>query len=357
VKQQVTWGRPARPGALRRRSEERPASLGMRKLPLPTESATMQEIDNGIPYGYPAFATLTGTGLRIQFGDVAASEFSDAFSAWTVDRLAPRLRQIDLPWRLVDDLANKAVHPHGVILQVSRCGSTLLSQLLKEAGIRVYSEPMAVNGVLDPSSRFPEEARVSGLRAISTLLSRHAGARFCLKLRSWNCLYADVVKVAFPDARTIFCTRNPLEVAVSALESPPTWLRAYGDPANPFIGIVPQARSQTREVYIATLLAAFHDAVYQNLEPDRTVEYSQLPEAAWDVVAPLLSLPLSSTALGKMRAIAGRYSKARVGASRLFEGDVEAKQAAATPLLRQAIDEVAMARWRNAAGRVPELCR
>lgn len=317
----------------------------------------MQEIDHGMPCGYPAFATLIGTGLRIQFCDIPASEFSDAFSAWTVDRLAPRLRQIDLPWRLVEDLANKAVQPHGVILQVSRCGSTLLSQLLKEAAIRVYSEPMAVNGVLDPSSPFPDEARVSGLRAISTLLSRHAGSRFCLKLRSWNCLYADVVKAAFPDARTIFCTRNPLEVAVSALDAPPTWLRAYGDPANPFLGIVPQARSQTREAYIATLLAAFHDAVYRNLEPDRTVEYSQLPDAAWDVVAPLLSLHLSSTELRKMHVVASRYSKARVGASRSFEGDVDAKQAAATPLLRQAIDGIATPRWREAAGRVPEMCR
>ncbi len=44
----------------------------------------------------------------------------------------------------------------GIVFHVSRCGSTLVSQLLKQhVGVVVYAEPLPVNEILLPPHKWP----------------------------------------------------------------------------------------------------------------------------------------------------------------------------------------------------------
>ena len=50
--------------------------------------------------------------------------------------------------------------PAGIVFHVARCGSTLVSQLLKQhLGHVVYAEPLPINEILLPPHKWPRCAR------------------------------------------------------------------------------------------------------------------------------------------------------------------------------------------------------
>jgi hypothetical protein len=68
------------------------------------------------------------------------------------------------------------------------------------------------------------------------------------------------------------------------------------------------------------------------------IDYSQLPMAAWEQLAPHFGLKLSGSVLKSMRQAAWSYSKD--SARREFVPDSAARQAKATPEIRAAADRL-----------------
>jgi hypothetical protein len=291
----------------------------------------------------PARAALHPTGLYFSLREIRPAELQDPLMQETIARVPAREMVVQVAREDVGKGA-AGTAPAGIVFHVARCGSTLVSQLLKQhVGLVVYSEPLPVNEILVPPHRWPRAGLVGALRSLGAAFARHARKPYVLKLTSWNTLFCDLVAEAFPATPWVLCLRDPVEVAVSLLQLPAGWIWDGQAPNAAFAkAIDPEGRAQTREEYAAQLYAALCAAAGR-LDParGRLVDYASLPAAAWQQVAPHFAQPVDAALLGRMREAAVLDAKAPVGRPVKFEGDADAKRAAASDELRRAIDAVA----------------
>ena len=198
--------------------------------------------------------------------------------------------------------------PPGIVFHVARCGSTLVSQLLKQhVGLVVYAEPMPVNEILLPPHKWPRTEVVAALRSLGAAFARHARKPWVLKLTSWNTLFCDLIAEAFPDSPWVLCLRDPVEVGVSLLQQPAGWIWDGGDARRRRFASTSTRkgrRSRVRNTSRASY-AAFCDAAGR-LDPrrGRLVDYSTLPAAVWETVAPHFSQSVDKAVRGHMQAAA-----------------------------------------------------
>jgi hypothetical protein len=120
--------------------------------------------------------------------------------------------------------ASPGLAPSGFIFHLSRCGSTLLAQML--AGLDqalIMSEPPVIDQVLRARNGFPGLSageQIEWLRAMCSALGqrRHPEQkRFVVKLDAWAILQWPLIREAFPTVPCVFLYRDPLEVLVSHL--------------------------------------------------------------------------------------------------------------------------------------------
>jgi hypothetical protein len=294
------------------------------------------------PCGYPAGAVRRKDGLEISVMQIGAVEFSDAFTAWTVERVGGSKHKHFLPTPVFPRSVEGA--PTGIIFHVGRCGSTLVSQLLKHVpSLTVYSEPDVIDDVLRPPREWSDQHTIGAFRLLGHLFAEHSGGKYIWKLRSASTLFCDVVVRAFPNTPWVFCVRDPLEVGVSFLSHavPVNWLKQYDDCANPYLPFMPGAQDghPSREIYFARAFAYFCRAIGR-LDRSRglVVRYEDLPDAAWSTVAPHFGVRLTAEETSGMARAATLYSKVRKGKTVSFAPDSPDKQQAAHSELRSAVD-------------------
>ncbi|MDE1160658.1 MAG: sulfotransferase [Acidobacteriaceae bacterium] len=118
----------------------------------------------------------------------------------------------------------------GVILHMSRCGSTLISQMLAAVPHYVVaSEPSPLDQVLRSQVHAPglsREMLVRWTRAMVVALAQpRAGGEdgFFVKLDCWHLHQVDLLREAFPDVPFVFLYREPLEVMASHARIPAAW--------------------------------------------------------------------------------------------------------------------------------------
>jgi hypothetical protein len=291
--------------------------------------------------GLPVRAALAPTGLYLALRQIGRDELQDAFMQETIARV-PAQEQIVQVARQGAPLGGDTA-PAGIVLHVARCGSTLISQSLKRLGVVVYAEPQPVNEILAPPHRWPRTDTVAALRALGAAFARHARGRYVLKLSSWNTLYCDVVAEAFPDTPWVLSFRDPVEVGVSLLASPPGWFQGTAEAARGLATRVdPDHAAKSREEFVASVYGAFCAAAAGlDAGRGRLVPYESLPAAVWDSVAPHFSLSVDSSQQASIAEGARRHAKAAIGTAAEFKSDVASKQDAASPELRRAVDALA----------------
>jgi hypothetical protein len=291
----------------------------------------------------PARAALHPSGLYLALREIRPAELQDPFMQETIARVPARESVVQVARGDVGR-GTAGTAPAGIVFHVARCGSTLVSQLLKQhVGVVAYAEPLPANEILLPPHKWPRTELVAALRSLGAAFAAHARKPWLLKLSSWNTLFCDLVAEAFPAAPWALCLRDPLEVAVSLLREPAGWIFDGQSPAAPFAKLVdPRGASRTREEYLARLYGAFCEAAAR-LDPARglLVDYAALPGAAWESVAPHFGLAVDAPARARMREAAAMDSKAPVSRPVRFAADAEAKRAAASEALRTAVDTFA----------------
>jgi hypothetical protein len=293
--------------------------------------------------GLPVRAGLAPTGLYLALRQIGRDELQDAFMQETVARVPAEDRVVHVSREGVG-WAPRDTAPVGIIFHVARCGSTLLSQSLKQLdGLVVYAEPQPVNEILAPPHKWPRADLVAALRTLSGALARHARGPYILKLSSWNTLYCDVVAEAFPQTPWVLSLRDPVEVGVSLLASPPGWFQGAAEAARGLVAQVdPGHAAKSREEFIARAYGAFCTAAAKlEVRRGRLVLYESLPAAVWEIVAPHFSLQIGPAQRDRIAEAARRHAKAPVGAVTEFTSDAAAKQDAASAELRRAIDSLA----------------
>ncbi len=291
----------------------------------------------------PARAVLRPDGLYLALRDIGPGELRDAFMQETVVRV-PAAESFVHVARADIGKAAPDTAPAGLIFHVARCGSTLISQLLKTHDkLVVYAEPLPFNELLLPPHKWPRHELVAALRSLGDAFARHAGKPYVLKFSSWNTLFCDLLAEAFPDSPWVFSLRDPVEVGVSLLNRPAGWMRDADGPAAGLRRYVdPDGAAQSPEEFVARLYGAFCAAVGRlDAGRGRLVHYEALPAAVWEIVAPHFSQSIDDRQRERMAQAARVNAKAPMGKALAFASDAAAKQAAASPALRQAIDAFA----------------
>lgn len=241
--------------------------------------------------------------------------FVEPFFAQTIERALRRpfnlLFRQQTPIETLSELQAQApgLPPTGFIFHMSRCGSTLVAQLLAALPHNiVISEAGPIDAVLrsgwdDP--QITDEQRIDWLRGLLSAFARrrHPEERhFFVKFDSWHTLALPLIQRAFPDVPWIFLYRDPGQVLASHARQPgaqmvpglldPHWLGLGSEPVE----------KSTLDEYGARVLARICGATlqYQN-QTARFIHYRQLPSAVWLEIAQHFQVDYSASEIACMR--------------------------------------------------------
>lgn len=278
-----------------------------------------------------------------RFGDVPAdtSFYSDAVASASYRPFNRVIRHATTLEAFVSAAPAQPAAPlAGLVFHMSRCGSTLVAQLLGALDAAIsLSEP----GPLDAVVRFaltrpdiPQERHVALMRAMVAALTRPRSGerRSFIKLDSWHILALPLFRAAFPSVPWIYLFRDPAEVLVSHLR-----MRGYQTVPDRvpdgLYGAVEEASSGP-EAQCASILACYHGAAIEALASGDgiAVDYADLPAAFERRVLPHLGLSLSDSEHVHVMGRAARDAKFPDSG---FVPDGQTKQSEASAAIRDAV--------------------
>ena len=307
------------------------------------------------PIWYPAHVELRRADSSVHWVDLAGMRFDEPFFHHTVTRARGR----SLITTALDDEppgeALPAPQPSAFIFHVSRCGSTLLCNLLRAMnGTHVVAEPQPVSALLTPTSEscwpYAEPARESRrdqlLRRMVHRLGQPpalADGRYVLKLSSYCTMRLELLRALWPQVPVIFLVRDPVEVMVSNFRGGSAWLRIWQRPrqARSMFGWAEDSTSMSREEFAARVFGRLCETVLLHKGPRTLVmDYRELIADGWGRIASFLQMPApDAKEQARIQDAMQTYSKSGDAPAR-FDADESAKRDGATPAMREAA-----ARW------------
>lgn len=199
---------------------------------------------------------------------------------------------------------SKGAVPKGFIYHVSRCGSTLVSQMFAslERNI-VISEASVIDKIIRANAS--DEQKTLWLRWLFNALAqrRFAGEEnFFVKFDSWSVLDLPLIEKAFPDVPWIFMYRYPVEVIVSNLRLPGAQMipGAIGK-IFPNLNLFEILQFSIEERFARTI-AAFSASALENAESrlGKFINYNQLPDAVTSEICEHFGVDFSDEEIEKM---------------------------------------------------------
>ena len=229
--------------------------------------------------------------------------------------------------------------PDGFIFHMSRCGSTLVAQMLASLpDAIVISEAAPIDTVVQRGRCGEPDVATQVLRVIITAFGRKRTGderRYVVKLDAWHSLALPLFRRAFPDVPWVFLYRDPVEVLVSQMrQRGMQMVPSYFPPS--FYGIA-DADCSLNEDYYARVLAAVCRAAIDHaaLGGGLFLNYDRLPEAVLAKILPHFAIVATEDERKAMRDAARRNAKAP---SFGFVRDGPSKQQVATAAVRRAAD-------------------
>ena len=225
-----------------------------------------------------------------------------------------------------------APSPDGLVLHMSRCGSTLVAQMLAELGeVTVVAEAPVFDAVLrlHRSGRLTAD-HLRGAAAALTRMRHPDTRRAVFKLDAWHTPCWPTLASVFPKAPAIFLHRDPVEVLVSQEHRPGMHvtpgqlpLSLYG-----FTGEERVAGADHAAWAIAQIAKAGLEAVVRGFADP--VAHADLPDALLAKILPHFGIATDDAARKRLVEAGLRYSK---DPSRTYLPDAQAKRASASPEL------------------------
>ena len=283
----------------------------------------------------------------VDWGHLGNRRFTDPFFAQTVDACvrhpADILFRHHTPLEKLGEIAATlpSVRPTGFIFHMSRCGSTLISQMLAASPQNiVLSEPAPLDDILRGNFRhpgIPDEQRVQWLQWMVSVLGwqrNPAEKNLFIKFDCWHVMFLPLIQRAFPDVPWIFLYREPVEVMASAQKQlGGQMIPGVLQPA--LFGWDMAAISQMPVYeYAARVLAKLCEAALLQTQAGngKLVNYRQLPTAIWPTLLEYWNLKFSAEAMAPMLSAAQLNAKNPVLP---FEADSQAKRDSVSPEIRQ----------------------
>lgn len=256
--------------------------------------------------------------------------------------------------------ASPGLPPTALIFHASRCGSTLMAQMLAALDDNIaLSEPPPLDNLLrahrlDPEAAPRQPAWLAAL--LSAYGQRRQGSeqRLFIKLDAWNVFEAPLLLALYPEVPRVFLYRDPLEIVVSQLRQPgmhrvPGLLgsSALDLPAEEALRMTPAeytSRTVGAILQRGLELCQRHGAV--------AVNYQELPDACWGRLASVFAV--HDAHLPQLRETAGFDAKQP---SQSFSADSQSKREAADEGLREIVEYWAgdayraLEKWRETEGK------
>jgi hypothetical protein len=277
------------------------------------------------------------------FGDRALREplFEDSVRRMGLRPLSRVYRtRTDLAALIAGAAREETLDPDGFVFHMSRCGSTLVAQMLAAVPHHVVaSEAAPIDDMLQwaLSSGAPFDHQVTALRAIVAALGRNrsgAARRYFLKLDAWHIFALPLFRAAFPETPWIFLYRQPAEVVVSHVGMPGmhfvTGMLSAAE-------VVADDSIVTMEDRGAAVLARYLDAAVQHFPSGRgmLVNYADLLPAMQLAIPAHFDFVPDADERTAMLAATTRHSKAP---DQAYSDDTARKRAAVTPAIAAAVD-------------------
>lgn len=221
----------------------------------------------------------------------------------------------------------------GLIYHMSRCGSTLLAQMLAAVPKNaVSSEPEPLDGVTQWVCLADIEPQLAGkaIRAIVAALGRDRGngaACHVIKLAPWQSFALPMMRSAFPDVNWVYLYRDSIEVMASVMHRP-------GLHSVP--GLLPEqvirsagGGSVSLEDFAARVMAAMGETVIEHWETGGglLVAYPDIVELASGPILTHFGIAQSKENAALMRSVSKRDAKTP---EQVFASDGERKRTEAS---------------------------
>jgi hypothetical protein len=310
----------------------RPDPLGLSRL-----AATVPNADQWPPRQW---LPVQAVGAVVDWANFAGMPLSEPFFAASARRAMARpfnrlFRHCTALDAFIDNRAiEDSLAPDGFIFHMSRCGSTLVAQMLAALpGSVVVSEARPLDAIVRLGVVLPPARRAEALRAMVAALGRRRSEgdrRYFLKLDFRQTVALPLFRKVFPAVPWIFLYRDP----VAVLESQ---MRQRGIETLPELAAYPGVFGDAgtpAEESCAQILAEICEAAIAHLGTGGglSVNYADLPNA----IAPILShfgIHCGGKEQAAMAAAARRDAKSP---GIKFVPDAAAKQRAGTGLIRSA---------------------
>ncbi len=214
----------------------------------------------------------------------------------------------------LEHLDEAALQPAGFIFHTSRCGSTLVSQMLASLPRTiVVSEPPVIDDILQSDV----DNQVHWLRQIVRAFGRRQTGEqthLIIKLDAWLIHKLPVIRAAFPNTPWIFLSRKLSEVIASQLRSPGLHCAPGAMPDPSVLHLTPEDITRlTREQWCTEVLEKIQESAlnYREEPYGLYVDYADLPGAVWTTIAPHFNLKLTEEDMESMRVTTTRHAKTR----------------------------------------------
>ena len=297
----------------------------------------------------PMYSYFAGGRLMLDWCRTGRRRFTEAFFGDTIDQVTGDHAALLFRHRTTVKEAKDwcrhrpAMPPAGFIFHMSRCGSTLVAQMLAALPEnRVLSEPTAINAVIRAAlldARIPRATLVDWLRTVVGLLGcpLEGESRYFVKLDCWHVLALPLIVEAFPETPWIFLYRDPAEVLVSQARNPGAWTVTSALEPEIFGVRREDVLSMPRPEYLARTLDCMCTAALEHRGCGRglLVNYEELPELACGRLPAHFGITLSAAELERMRMVSRADAKTP---QMIYSDDRPAKRLAVTPDLHAIVE-------------------
>lgn len=237
-----------------------------------------------------------------------------------------------IPFTTADVLLKRAastdaVPPSGIIYHVSRCGSTLLSQMLSanEEMIVLSEVPLIDEIIRAPTDKIKGNWSAEQMvTAVIALLGRRKATRekyLFIKTDSWHMLFHETFHLCYPDAPVILLYRAPHEVLASHEKLPGMQAVPGLLPAEWFGLRNEDAVNMTRQEYLSHVLESYYRTfsnIIRNDQHAEPVSYHEGPVALLKAISIACKIHFQPPVMESMLERSAFHSK---NSSVAFSGD------------------------------------
>ena len=230
---------------------------------------------------------------------------------------------------LINSAANftNVIKPSALIFHVSRCGSTLVSQMLASLDRSiVISESEIINQTIHPE-QFINSKKYDKYELFKTVLKYFGRKRFpdesnlFIKLDSWHIFNYEFINSALPDVPKIILYRNPLEVvlshnAIRGIQMVPGTINIEEFAHKPF-----NWECYEHDKYTVLVIYNFLKSILKILKDNSNIllmNYSQLPDSLWNNFAVFTGINFSLDEISRMKKTTKVHSKQK---GIMYKGD------------------------------------